>query len=990
MSNLFFVFLLIVWYNYYKVFISKEYIMSDENNEVQSWTGEVTLIWERENLDRADILLEEVRHKEHENHEARRMAFWFSIEDRVHLAEELDKQEKQNGTDTLTFEEKADIVLKKGKELWVVPKNISTISPEWVITNSQFNSWDQKKKYQLEALNLAKPKITKALWLDWLWSSIKKFLSSSVELAFKKKLLWSEDFNKKHPTSWLSPFDMIGQFLKISFWNIITGMSPKVSNILNWIANISAPSISQSTVTSAASTTAATVVAAWATVWATATTKTWWPILKTVVEWAWSAAETVVETAEDLTQWAKEFVGMWWEKQTPKKQEAQKVKIDTIEKYIGERPKYLFWSKILLWLSNEKQEKNVDQEIVLKWLENKTYSELYHILWPNDQRETILWNSASKEQQNMLETVVKGFLSINTKRLLGFQMKQPHLRNTIRTQSNEINEGLIPYFIRPNETDSDARERLGILATAHDTIEWENYTVKELSTLYLQWIPVLRLPRQNEWLSSISWKWLGFLSQWILPKELDSINGDEVFPSDIINGILTSYNWPSTIMGWKDLMYTVENSAFRTKVLSKIDPKNITHLDALINFKEKIFNSDEKATTSSSFLHHPKLNLTQEQKYTFKNNLNYKWIIWLYWVLGWNPDLNEINPVNLPILVWLIWEIIASWSPENEKVAFEYTTSYAKTAVMWNTENMLSQEEKEIFDIYEEKIIDLVLIAHIREFYKILWISLGVFWLSVEWLAIGSWVWWVLSYLYGKRHEWKWLDKKQLRTLRWTLAKRTWVVWMLSWAILGWASYYGKDSLWNRWESEVSKALEEGNIKKVKELIKKHEQALTQYTNSEWENFAIYAYPGEPVVVFYKQKLYFPTIIDDMETLEWTDYLTAFWERVMAWALFTSDKTTRTIGAKSVDTEQTSFTWDDVILWGSNWNIQISIHELQKKISTQNIRVNKWAINKLEENLLNDRDIPFSGDPENYIPLKNLDKGKIFALKEAWEIKTPE
>ena len=166
----------------------------------------------------------------------------------------------------------------------------------------------------------------------------------------------------------------------------------------------------------------------------------------------------------------------------------------------------------------------------------------------------------------------------------------------------------------------------------------------------------------------------------------------------------------------------------------------------------------------------------------------------MYAVTWWETDLKNLNPVNLPILVYLISEIISSGTSAIDTMEW---TSYLMKFVkqVFSNKTTLTESEKKIFKIYWKKLIDLMITSHLRAMYSTLWIATDSDSLIKTWVIVWG-VWLTVNILANKSIK-NALSRWRLPFLSWLAKKLSWL-WIWIWVFMAWSWFVAKS-----WKSDI-------------------------------------------------------------------------------------------------------------------------------------------------------------------------------------------
>ena len=316
-----------------------------------------------------------------------------------------------------------------------------------------------------------------------------------------------------------------------------------------------------------------------------------------------------------------------------------------------------------------------------------------------------------------------------------------------------------------------------------------------------------------EWIESFSKQALS-----IVWKEFTEIKDEKSFLSKPVLDFL------GTKFEGKDRLKDVWENEFE-KFLSETDLKEEEEekkkcredFKKVIDFKNKIL--------EENFFASEKLWLSGDLQSKIKNEkLNYKWILALYALTWWETDLENLNPVNLPILVYLISEIIASGKDFSDVMNWtNYLIGFIKKIFLDKTS--FSEDEKKIFKIYLKKLIDLMITSHLRAMYSTLWIATDSDSLIKTWVIVwGGWL--IVNRLANKSIKTA-LSKWRLPFLSWLAKKLSWL-WIWVWVFMAWSWFVAKNWKYDIeiLDEELSKATKNNDPISVIKALEDHRDSI--------------------------------------------------------------------------------------------------------------------------------------------------------------------
>ena len=454
---------------------------------------------------------------------------------------------------------------------------------------------------------------------------------------------------------------------------------------------------------------------------------------------------------------------------------------------------YLLWFEAILALSWKEMEENISKEEIKKQLADVKYSEL----------NTFSPKWLSQDQIKQYNSVKVWLKSENTQDLLRISLSKNILKNIFKRKEEKLKE--IFWEDRFLEIKRETEE---------GKFDYKELTVKELSILYIESVPAfwnLAMISAFEWIESFSKQALS-----IVWKEFTEIKDKKSFLS---KPVLEFFSIKLEGRDRLDNVWENEFEEFLSKTDLKEEEKKKCREDfkKVIDFKDKIL--------KENFFASEKLWLSDDLQSKIKEEkLNYKWILALYAVTWWEIDLENLNPVNLPILVYLISEIIASGKGFSDAMKWtNYLTGFMKK--IFSDKTSFSEDEKKIFKIYWKKLIDLMITSHLRAMYSTLWIATDSDSLIKTWVIVwGGWL--IVNRLANKSIK-KALSKWRLPFLSWLAKKLSWL-WIWVWVFMAWSWFVAKN-----WEydmeildEELSKATKNNDPISVIKALEDHRDSI--------------------------------------------------------------------------------------------------------------------------------------------------------------------
>lgn len=612
---------------------------------------------------------------------------------------------------------------------------------------------------------------------------------------------------------------------------------------------------------------------------------------------------------------------------------------------------YPAWFRLIISLSWEKLIKEVSVWKISEGLSEVSYNDFLDKAKNQDFKDNILW----EEKENQLlkdqyDKVYESLSSKNTKDLLRIGLKA------------EIVEKILLWKDKNKENikikNEIWEERFTEILDSikNNNFDYKKLKIKELSILYLHTIPVFTswalswvADELNIFAHDIIWWWSE------LKDTLESSKWD-FFSKNLLEKLLPT----KTEIIWKDLDSLIAE-------LKIVDKKDKEDLEKLVVFKNEVF--------TEKFLNNKKLMLDDNTKNILSRKMDYKHIIALYGIMWWNSNLDELSPINMPIVLALLYNIIKSWNNFSDSMtASNYIKNYVKNSLLPdNWKDIFTEDEKTVMKIYGKKLLDIFIISYLEKFYSWTWLVTNKEWLRDA--ALISWASWVtLRYIWVKWTK-KALKAWKLPFLSWYLRKAWWV-WIISWLAFGWLSIIWdneqSEHYSEKFDSDLEKAYNDVDAKRVIELIESHDKWVKEY-DFDWKKLFLVSYEWKEPYVIYDGKIYAISVFEDTQTVEWTlRWLVPFLER---------DNTYNWESIKEVRVE-----WDEIIFWDKV--ITINFKSLQNE-GLEKINLPTDTLSNLTELA---KKTPFFWDSTFWwksIEILKLwadEKGTIVGLMPIWEL----
>ena len=630
---------------------------------------------------------------------------------------------------------------------------------------------------------------------------------------------------------------------------------------------------------------------------------------------------------------------------------------------------------LLISLSWKKIEENWNKKSIFENLKNESYENLMIIKVTESKKNDILWEDYESEtQKKLLNSTLDALTSEKSKILLWAWIKSNILENVIFNKW-EIKDNLARHFW---ETIESWKSRLEVIynESQKSDFNWKKLSLKELSILYIKSVPAFSLPSNNifqEHKSDIN----ALMSGW--ENEIKNTM-DSIIPGSVVLGFIEKLG---RNMWWDVSLKTKKDKEIFEDISKDIELESDKEsIKDIIKFKNDIY----KVDAESDFVNNEKLNLTPQQKEMFNANLNYKWVMALYSVLGWNTDLNNINPITLPILVLTISHIIWDWAVWNKQIGADYLGSYTKNALKWTDNVFLTDEERDIMEIYWDKVVDVVYFSYLKEFYSnlglISWVSDDLWLLALE--AFGGWF--ILNKLWNRKIK-KGIEKWSISVL-WKILKKAWWLGMIFWGLIGTVEILSKK--WFKvgsFESDINKSIENGSIEEAIKILDKHKESTQEYYK-DWEKITLVSYEGDTPYAFYKWKVWYMNTIDlswNISNIKWIEWVASYSKKVLYDLIFA----TKTSIVDGVDVNKIKMQDRKIILWEWKWSLVVDLEESIPNWKEENfIDLFKKIKDSVKDISEEEWDLEYLNWTEMfYIPIKDLWWWRYLSLVEVGEEK---
>lgn len=634
-------------------------------------------------------------------------------------------------------------------------------------------------------------------------------------------------------------------------------------------------------------------------------------------------------------------------------EENQKTNPENIEK--KENYIYKWWFNLLLSLSWIKLENNISKRKISEWLSKHTLASFIKEWWISSFRDKVLWDEKNNDSLiKQYEKVYESFTWNNIKDLLRIWLKPELIKKILLWREWNIeNKNLKKLFWDRFWKILELIDKLGF--------NYKELTIEELSTLYINTIPALT----NSALFTVSWSMWTMLTEFIWIENwnefIEEAKKQNLFSQKLLDGII-KYSW-----AWENIKSPEKQMVSDLKLN---DTKDIEDLKKLYEFKESIFSGD--------FLNNNKLRLSEKHKTLLLSKLNYKNILALYSIL-WGQSIENINIINLPIIALLLSKVMSSWNNASDSlISSSYLMTFSKD-ILTNNKDFLTDDQITVMNIYRDKMIDILVMSKLKNFYWAIWFVTDNEWMMDKALVTwGAWVW--LSYIWSKWIK-KAIDAGKLPFIsKWV--KRAWIAWILWWVILWWLSAISKNDNFEKFDDDLKDAYDNKDVDKIIELFEKQKEWLKSYERN-WKNIFLVTYEWSDPYVIYNNKIYSFEIYDKSTSLEESNALEYFINSID----FIS-KRSNTIDWKNL--KPISVEWDDIIFWDnaisinfknsiSSWENLLLDNDLKAKLTS--------AVKKIDQ----DREfILWDWERTEIIKVSDLWENLLLWLVPIWELEIKE
>lgn len=523
---------------------------------------------------------------------------------------------------------------------------------------------------------------------------------------------------------------------------------------------------------------------------------------------------------------------------------------------------YISGSNLLLSLAGRTSYSEVDKGSIREGLKHKAFSE---ILTMNPDGDELLGDSITQNEAELRDEVLTKLKSRDIQTLLRVWLSSKSITNIIQP-FGKINDKLARLFWNSQEEWVQRLQTILNLAMNWDENWWQALSFEEISILYIQSIPALRVPIiQGMW--SIPGEVKNFF--W----NIDVSASEESFsliPKSVLERFAKKFS-STTSNAFMSLGSVEEliHQLYGEETPSEEEKKAI----------EQLF--DMQLYLSWKFAEEDKLGMNDDQKQLFLKNLDYAGVISLYTILNGQSNIETLNPVSFPVLLWTVSKIIGWNSDVNSSYQMNlYLWSYMRNALSSSSDLWLSKDEEEVLKIYGYKVMDSMLYAHLDGIAKTMGIPAGALDLDLTemwlWMIVG----WFAANKFGSSLIARWLDKKIISRTGWAL-RRFGLIGMFAWALTGWAGLILEENSSIAFATDLEWALNandgEWDLKKLLDVLELHKNSIHEYPLPNGEKMVVSAYPWETPFVVMNKTIYnfniWPAKIEDSIKSNWETFL---------------------------------------------------------------------------------------------------------------------
>ena len=520
---------------------------------------------------------------------------------------------------------------------------------------------------------------------------------------------------------------------------------------------------------------------------------------------------------------------------TPQKSEENTESVNEvidISKY-----QYLVWYELLLGLSWVTLENNIGTKNIWEQLFDINYNDFL------EQRNDADFKNKMTESNNkslgQYQKVAEALSSEKVHTLLRVGLSWEMVKSIlIENDTNTLNDKFVEEF-----WEKRLNKILDIIASW--TYDYAKLSIWEIWMLYSATIPAIWNSTLSsaagwfsKWVQNIMWIWSEFIQE----------NQEKSFFSETFIQKVGVESWK-----WEQFNWTEDQLINKFQLTEGQDIEDMKNLN---NFKDYI--------VSEAFIGNDKLMLSSEQRVLLESKLNYKWMIALYGVM-WGNKLEEISPVNIPLIVWLLNKIMATGNnPSHDLMAANYLSGFWKELLIpWQT-SVFTEDERAVFDIYKEKILDMTILSYMKEINGIIWLAINSDDLLSTWVTV--WVAWLWVRYLGKKSTQAAIGKKRYPFLGKIATKLGWA-WIIWWGLLWGLSIVSDNSDIGTFDRELEAAYNSRDIEKVIAILEKWKESIKTY--EKWEKeVKVVAYEWASPYVIYDKKVYSVEVLPTQNSIE--------------------------------------------------------------------------------------------------------------------------
>lgn len=497
---------------------------------------------------------------------------------------------------------------------------------------------------------------------------------------------------------------------------------------------------------------------------------------------------------------------------------------------------YKSWATLIFSLNGTRENTNTSPNDILLWLEDIPFSQIAGL--DATQKAELLWESTEAREEGLLNEILEALNSDTTETLLRVWLSPTSIQNII-APNGEMNEWLFEYF---GETAEAGRARLEeiLQLSQSPSFDWRQLTFWEISKLYISSIPALRVPAINALGDTFS-EVRSFFGDGIVAENYPE--SMYIIPRHILEGF---WRW----MAW-DILTNRYIQADNQTVIDLVlgDSPNTEDLEIM----NRIFSM--KDYLLGDFLESPRLGLSEEQKTLFRANLDYAGVLSLYSILWGINDINTINTISLPILLFAVSKVIWSGNGTESFQGSLYLWNYIREAFLsWDTQG-LSEDEMAVLQIYGRRILDIVFLSHLDGVYQTMWVSTWITWLNLTELWLAWFAGWLASNQIGKWMIARWIQNNRI-SIGWSILRRAWLMGMLAGAVTWGAGLLLENNVNVAFSRDIEDAMERNDVNRFFEILERHRESIQEYDTPNGERLVISTYPWETPFVVYNSKIY--------------------------------------------------------------------------------------------------------------------------------------